>query len=95
MNSSGEIHGLGTSAPPFVHLLDLEFLAHRRGGFASEDPRRWFESKQAGSPDLLVDLAREATLAIAGRRRAEKRALPFPQRHVPLQRAAVRAAVLD
>ncbi len=50
---------LGLSAPPFVHICDLEFLASRRGGLSASDERGWLESKQPCSPDLLVDLAKE------------------------------------
>jgi FkbH-like protein len=50
---------LGLRAPPFVQICDLEFLSARRGALSSSDARGWFESKQLGSPALLVDLARE------------------------------------
>ena len=44
---------LGFNAPPYLHICDLEFLAHRIGGLAARDERAWFESKQPGSPALL------------------------------------------
>ena len=50
---------LGLAAPPFVHICDLEFLGARRGLLNVVDERAWFESKQPGSPDFLVDVARE------------------------------------
>jgi len=50
---------LGLDAPPAVHICDSEFLSCRRGTYASEDPRGWFESKQIGAPGLLLDIARE------------------------------------
>jgi FkbH-like protein len=52
---------IGLRAPAYVHICDLEFLACRRGLCVSRDARAWFESKQPGSPELLVDLARELT----------------------------------
>jgi FkbH-like protein len=66
---------LGLSAPPYVHICDLEFLAHRLGGIAAHDPRGWFESKQPGSPALLAELAREVAHLIASLRRAPKKVL--------------------
>lgn len=50
---------LGLSAPAYVHICDLEFLASRRGLLASRDERGWFESKQLCAPDLQLDIARE------------------------------------
>jgi FkbH-like protein len=50
---------LGLDAPAAVHICDTEFMACRRGTWASEDPRGWFESKQIGAPALLLDIARE------------------------------------
>lgn len=66
---------LGLSAPPFVHVCDAEFLANRRGAVAAADERAWFESKQPGSPDFLVDLAREITHLVLGLRRPPKKVL--------------------
>ena len=50
---------MGLNAPAFVHICDQEFLANRMGGLKIDDPQAWFESKQLGSPDYLVSLARE------------------------------------
>src|SRR5262249_29220042 len=66
---------LGATAPPFVHLCDLEFLAARRGLLAARDERAWFESKQLGAPDLLVDVAREIAHLVQWRRRPSKKVL--------------------
>ena len=66
---------LGLSAPPYLHICDLEFLAHRRGGTRAHDARGWFESKQPASPELLADLAREVAHLIASLRRAPKKLL--------------------
>jgi FkbH-like protein len=66
---------LGLKAPPFLHLCDLEFLAHRCGGIKASDERGWFESKQPCAPALLTDLAREVTQIILGLRRAPKKVL--------------------
>jgi FkbH-like protein len=66
---------LGLSAPPFVHVLDLEFLANRKGALAAEDARGWFESKQPCSPALLVDVCHEASHLILGLRTAPKKVL--------------------
>lgn len=66
---------LGLNAPPYVHICDLEFLAHRHGGMRAHDARGWFESKQRCSPALLADLAREAAHLIGSLRRAPKKLL--------------------
>jgi predicted enzyme involved in methoxymalonyl-ACP biosynthesis len=66
---------LGLNAPSYLHICDLEFLAHRRGAVHSHDPRGWFETKQPGSPALLADLAREVAHLIASLRRAPKKML--------------------
>ncbi|MCE0484471.1 MAG: HAD-IIIC family phosphatase [Methylacidiphilales bacterium] len=66
---------LGLKAPPYLHICDLEFLAHRLGGIQARDERSWFESKQPCSPALLVDFAREAAHLIASLRRAPKKVL--------------------
>jgi len=66
---------LGLNAPSYLHICDLEFLANRLGGLAASDARGWFETKQLGSPSLLVDLAREAAQLIASLKRAPKKVL--------------------
>lgn len=66
---------LGLNAPSFLHVCDLEFLAHRRGGTHAHDPRGWFESKQPGSPALLADLAHEIAHLIGALRRPPKKVL--------------------
>lgn len=66
---------LGLNAPSGVHVCDLEFLAARIGGLQASDPRGWFETKQPGSPALLVALAREAAHLIASLKRAPKKVL--------------------
>jgi len=66
---------LGLKAPSYLHLCDLEFLAHRLGGYRAHDARGWFESKQPGSPPLLAELAREAAHLIGSLRRAPKKVL--------------------
>jgi FkbH-like protein len=66
---------LGLAAPPSVHLCDLELLAYRRGGLAARDDRRYFESKQPGSAELLVDLAREVALLVRGLRQGPRKVL--------------------
>jgi FkbH-like protein len=66
---------LGLAAPPFVHICDLEFLGARRGGLASRDDRLWFESKQIGSPALLVDIADEIAHLVRSLRRSPKKVL--------------------
>ncbi len=66
---------LGLNAPSYVHLCDLEFMANRLGGLAARDARSWFETKQPGSPALLVECAREAAQLIAGLKRAPKKVL--------------------
>jgi FkbH-like protein len=66
---------LGLNAPPYVHICDLEFLAHRLGGLQSQDARAWFESKQPCSPALLVALARETARLMESLRRPPKKVL--------------------
>jgi FkbH-like protein len=66
---------LGLSAPPYLHLCDLEFLAHRLGGLAARDERAWFESKQPCSPALMIELAREVAQLILSLKRAPKKVL--------------------
>ena len=64
---------LGLGAPGCVRICDLEFLTNRRGALTSVDDRGWFESKQPGSPDLIVDAARElATIVLSLRRPPRK-----------------------
>ena len=66
---------LGLNAPSYLHICDLEFLANRLGGLAAHDDRSWFETKQLGSPALLVEFAREAAQLIASLKRAPKKVL--------------------
>jgi FkbH-like protein len=66
---------LGLKAPPYLHLCDMEFLAHRHGGLRSRDERAWFESKQPCSSALLVEFAREAAHLIGSLRKAPKKVL--------------------
>jgi FkbH-like protein len=66
---------LGLNAPACVKICDVEFLAARLGGLAAADPRGWFETKQPGSPALLVAVAREAAHLIAALKRAPKKVL--------------------
>jgi FkbH-like protein len=66
---------LGLAAPPFVHICDLEFLGARRGLLNVVDERAWFESKQPGSPDFLVDVAGEIAHRVQRRRQAAKKVL--------------------
>lgn len=66
---------LGLNAPPFLHICDMEFLAHRCGGIGARDERAWFESKQPCSSALLPHFAREIAHIIAGLKRAPKKVL--------------------
>jgi FkbH-like protein len=66
---------LGLAAPPYLHICDWQFLAHRLGGLAARDERSWFETKQPCSPALLADLAREAAHLILALKRAPKKVL--------------------
>jgi FkbH-like protein len=66
---------LGLSAPPYVHICDLEFLAHRHGGVQARDDRAWFESKQPCSSSLLVEFARETAHLMDSLRRSSKKVL--------------------
>lgn len=66
---------LGLAAPPYLRICDLEYLAFRIGALASRDERGWFESKQPGSPALMVEIAREAVHLMASLKRAPKKVL--------------------
>lgn len=66
---------LGLNAPPFVRICDLEFLAYRLGGLTAESSRAWFESKQPGSPELLVELCREAARLVQQTRTPPRKVL--------------------
>jgi FkbH-like protein len=66
---------LGLNAPAYLHICDIEFLAHRCGGLQARDERAWFESKQPCSPSLLVEFAREAAHLIASLKRSPKKVL--------------------
>lgn len=66
---------LGLNAPAFIRICDLEFLTSRHGTLASEDARGWFESKQPGTPALLVEVAREIASLIHGLRTPPKKVL--------------------
>lgn len=66
---------LGSKAPSFVHICDLEFLAYRLGGLTARDERTWFESKQLCSPPLQVALAKEIAHLIDSVKRSPKKVL--------------------
>ena len=66
---------LGLDSPPYVQICDLELLASRRGLLASRDARRWFESKQPFSPELMPDVAREVAHMATSLRRSPKKVL--------------------
>ena len=66
---------LGTKAPNYVHICDLEFLAYRCGGLAAKDEKAWFESKQVCSPALQFLLAQEIAHIAAHLRSAPKKVL--------------------
>ncbi len=64
---------LGLTAPPYVHICDVEFLSARRGTLAAWDARAWFESKQPYGRELMPDVAREAAHLIASLRQSPKK----------------------
>jgi FkbH-like protein len=66
---------LGLASPAYVHICDLAFLAHRQGGLMAHDERAWYESKQPGSPALLVEMSREIVHLLASFKRAPKKVL--------------------
>jgi FkbH-like protein len=66
---------LGLSAPAYLHVCDLEFIANRHGGLSACDERAWFETKQPCSSELLPDLAREVVHIIGSFKRASKKVL--------------------
>ena len=64
---------LGLNAPPFVHVLDVEFLSARIGTSKSQDTRAWFESKQAYGAELILAVAREIAHQILSLRESPKK----------------------
>jgi FkbH-like protein len=66
---------LGLNAPSYLHICDMEFLAHRHGGITARDERSWFESKQPCSPTLLPYVAREIAHILGNLQRAPKKVL--------------------
>lgn len=66
---------LGLAAPGYVQICDLEFMTNRLGAVDAADDRAWFESKQPGSPRLLVELARDLAHTIERLRRPPKKVL--------------------
>ncbi|MCA1384192.1 HAD family hydrolase [Bradyrhizobium sp. BRP05] len=66
---------LGLRAPAEVQICDVEFLSAQRGISAAADARAWYESKQLGSPDFLVDIAQELSHLIASRKQSPKKVL--------------------
>lgn len=72
---------LGLRAPADVQICDVEFLSARRGISAAADARAWYESKQLGSPDFLVDIAQELSHLIASRKKGPKKVLAIDLDH--------------
>lgn len=66
---------IAASAPNYVHICDLEFLAYRIGGREAQDERSWFESKQLLSPDLQVAVAKETAHIVSSLKKAPKKVL--------------------
>jgi len=66
---------LGLSAPSYVQICDLEFLAYRCGGLMSRDFRSWYESKQLCSSSLMPLIAREISHLVTGLRKPAKKVL--------------------
>jgi FkbH-like protein len=64
---------LGFTAPPFVQICDVEFLAARFGSVRAHDPRAWFESKQLYAADFMVHVAHEVNHIVSGLRRGTKK----------------------
>jgi len=64
---------LGLTAPPYVHICDVEFLSARRGTLAAWDARAWFETKQPYGRDLMLDVAEEAARLISSLRDSAKK----------------------
>lgn len=66
---------IAATAPNYVHICDLEFLAYRLGGLEAKDERSWFESKQLLSPDLQVAVAKETAHIVSSLKKAPKKVL--------------------
>ncbi len=66
---------LGGTAPNFVHICDLEFLAYRLGGLDAKDERSWFESKQLCSTALQIEAAKEIVHLIGALKQSPKKVL--------------------
>lgn len=66
---------LGTKAPNYLHVCDLEFFAYRSGGNSVKDERSWFESKQSFSPTFQVTVAKEIAHLILSLKQSPKKVL--------------------
>lgn len=66
---------LGIEAPSHVTICDVEYLSARRGIVHSRDDRAWYQSKQFGSVDFVVDCAREIAHLAAARLRGPKKVI--------------------
>jgi FkbH-like protein len=64
---------LGIEAPAHVTICDLEYLSARRGIVHSRDDRAWYQSKQFGSVDFVVDCAREIAHIVSAKFRGPKK----------------------
>jgi FkbH-like protein len=56
---------IGAEAPGFVTICDLEYLSARRGVAQAADDGAWFDGKQLGSMEFIVDAAREIAHLVA------------------------------
>ncbi len=66
---------LGLGAESYTTICDFELHACRRGLLQVLDQRAWFESRQIGSPDFLLDVAREVFFVFRSLRTAPKKVL--------------------
>lgn len=66
---------IGTRAPAYVKICDLEFLAYRLGELRCHDARGWFQSKQMASAELQILAAAECARIIRRARQASKKVL--------------------
>jgi FkbH-like protein len=66
---------LGLSAPSYVHICDVEFMASRRGSASCFDARAWFETKQLYSPAFAPDVARAVASLVASLHKPAKKVL--------------------
>jgi FkbH-like protein len=65
----------GLRAPEYVTVCDVDFISSRLGLSRARDEKAWFETKQPGAPELLVETAREVCHLATSLKRSPKKVL--------------------